>query len=499
MQLPLLQRRYANATLGVDMWITTTSAGFDSKSGVSPYSELLSNYVDAVGHASTMPYYSTGFIQCKDRYRNQSQVLDVARGYIERQLPISTIVIDWMHWVAQGDWHFNPICWPDPQGMVDELRTMGIETMVTFWPFQSTGSRHWEEFSSKGYLVNQINATEPTSYDGGDQYLVDETNPEVRSVVFDKYWEGYGTYGIKTVWIDAAEPEHNGGSKEGTWKMSKGTDAEVGEAWIQQHAKTFADGFATKGIEPSEYFILPRHAWSGSWRYSAALWSGDIESTFTELAIQIKVLQGVMMSGPALWTTDIGGYHGGTPADPVFQELIVRWFQFGAFCPLFRLHGHRGGVHPPSNECGGTNGDNEVWNLAKEPSHYAAITNMMRLREELREYVSQINLEAANSGMPMVRPMFLQWPLDPVAQTAEVEDQYMFGPDWLVGPVYTHGATSRSIYLPPLPANKTWVYYFNYSEVGSAGGHFEMDTPITEFPLFFIRPVMPHALGKSAL
>lgn len=90
-------------------------------------------------------------------------------------------------------------------------------------------------------------------------------------------------------------------------------------------------------------------------------------------------------TGPALWTTDIGGYNGGTPADPVFQELIVRWFQFGAFCPLFRLHGHREGAHPPSNECGGTNGDNEVWNLAKEPSHYAAITNMMRLREELRE------------------------------------------------------------------------------------------------------------------
>ena len=124
---------YANATLGVDMWITTTSAGFDPKSGASPYAELLSNYVDAVGHASTMPYYSTGFIQCKDRYRNQSQVLDVARGYIQRQLPISTIVIDWKHWTAQGDWHFNPTCWPDPQGMVDELRTMGIETMVTFW------------------------------------------------------------------------------------------------------------------------------------------------------------------------------------------------------------------------------------------------------------------------------------------------------------------------------------------------------------------------------
>lgn len=116
------------------------------------------------------------------------------------------------HWVAQGDWHFNPACWPDPQGMFDELQRMGIELMVTFWPFQSTESRHWDEFTSNGYLANVINATKPTSYDGGNQYLVDQTNPATRKAVFNGFMEGYGTYGIKTIWIDAAEPEHNGAS-----------------------------------------------------------------------------------------------------------------------------------------------------------------------------------------------------------------------------------------------------------------------------------------------
>ena len=265
---------YANASLGLDVWITTTPVDFDPLAGVSPYAAILSNYVNAVGHASTMPYYSTGFIQCKDRYRNQSQLLDVARGYIARQLPISTIVIDWMHWTAQGDWHFNPVCWPDPQGMVDELTAMGIELMVTFWPFQSMGSRHWAEFSQDGYLVNRINATSPTSYDGGAQYLVDETNPVVRKAVFDAFWDGYGKYGIKTVWIDAAEPEHFGADSEGSWQLSAGTDGEVMEAWIQTHALAFAEGFASKGISPADYFILPRHAWAGTWRHSAALWSG---------------------------------------------------------------------------------------------------------------------------------------------------------------------------------------------------------------------------------
>jgi alpha-D-xyloside xylohydrolase len=112
----------------------------------------------------------------------------VARGYVDRELPISTIVIDWKHWLYQGDWSFNPLCWPDPQGMVDELATLGIETMVTFWPFQTTQSQHWQQFSSSGYLVPDLNGT-LRPYDG-DQYLVDETNPEVRAAVFDKFWEG---------------------------------------------------------------------------------------------------------------------------------------------------------------------------------------------------------------------------------------------------------------------------------------------------------------------
>jgi hypothetical protein len=168
--------------------------------------------------------------------------------------------------------------------------------------------------------VNRINATTPTSYDGGDQYLVDDTNPVVRAAIFDKFWEGYGTYGIKTIWIDAAEAEGLDSSQPNTWLYSAGTGPEVGEAWVQTHARTFAEGFATKGIAPTDYFILPRSAWAGSWRYSAALWSGDIESTFEELALQVRVLQGVMMSGPALWTTDVSVWGRPTPAcAPFFQ------------------------------------------------------------------------------------------------------------------------------------------------------------------------------------
>ena len=167
----------------------------------------------------------------------------------------------------------------------------------------------------------------------------------------------------------------------------------------------------------------------------------------------------------------------------------MRWFQFGAFSPLFRLHGHRAGGPPDDPVCGGTNGDNEVWNLAKDAAHYDAIVAMMRLRESLRQHVSDLNAETAATGMPMVRPMFLEWPLDAGAAGADVEDQFMFGPNWLVAPVTTFGAASRSVYLPALNASAEWVYYFNLSSVGGGGGRVELPTPIGEFPLFFRRAV----------
>jgi alpha-D-xyloside xylohydrolase len=140
-------------------------------------------------------------------------------------------------------------------------------------------------------------------------------------------------------------------------------------------------------------------------------------------------------------------------------------------------------------KCGGTNGDNEVWNLAKESSHYDGITKVMKLRENLRQYVSDLNVEATKTGMPMMRPMFLQWPDDADCQGADVEDQFMFGPTWLAAPVTTYKATSRSVYLPKLAVGKEWIYWYNMTSVGSGGARIEQTTPIDEFPLYYIRDI----------
>lgn len=156
-------------------------------------------------------------------------------------------------------------------------------------PMKTLPSQHWEQFNSSGYLTPMLNGS-PYPFEF-DQFLYDSFNPAARKAVFQDWYDGYGKYGIRRLWLDAAEPERFTMFDVGHWRFAMGTDGEIGEAWIQQHVRTFADGMASIGVTPEEYFVLPRHAWAGSWRYSAALWSGDIESTFAELALQVRVVQ----------------------------------------------------------------------------------------------------------------------------------------------------------------------------------------------------------------
>ncbi len=179
----------------------------------------------------------------------------------------------------------------------------------------------------------------------------------------------------------------------------------------------------------------------------------------------------------------IGGYHSGDPASPSFQQMIVRWFQFGAFCPLFRLHGHRAGG-PPADTCGPTNGDNEVWNLAPQQSHYDAIADVMALRESLRGYVADINNVSVATGLPMMRSMALAFPRDPVAAADQAEAQYMFGPAWLVAPVTAENATTWPVYLPALAGGASWTYHWNGSAVAGSGWRSVDVSNIAHFPLF---------------
>eukprot|EP00754_Rhynchopus_humris_P034842 Rhum_TRINITY_DN16441_c0_g1::Rhum_TRINITY_DN16441_c0_g1_i1::g.163192::m.163192/K01811/xylS, yicI; alpha-D-xyloside xylohydrolase len=494
----------------IDFWVTTLAATPKPPYKQSFYRELMYNYVEAVGHAAPVPYFATGFIQSKDRYRNQTQVMDVAREYKRRNIPVAMMVIDWFHWPQMGDFVFKKECFPDPQAMVTELQGLGIELMVTMWPFMGEYvSKNWDEYYNNGYLANDTytgNASSRSFWRYNtptDNTLIDYTNPAAAKTTFQKWYEGYGKFGIKAIWFDETEPDHTFDISGGQWTLHAGADGQVLPSWVRYLTSSMREGLESIGLKTGEYFMLARNAWAGTWSDGAALWSGDIASTWESLEVSVQGGQGVGMSGIPLWTTDIGGYSGGDPSTPGFQELIVRWFQFGAFCPLFRTHGHRAGGPPATPQCWQTNGDNEVWNLAKDAEHYDALVGVIQLREGLRDYVVRINAESVATGVPMMRPMFLEFPNDAVCTGSNATyNQYMFGPDWLIAPVTSSGAKSWPVYLPALPATEQWVYWWDPEQkpVTVTGWSHVNVTAIADFPLFFRRPVQPvvPAKGKSA-
>jgi len=460
------QSWFSNGTLMVDFWIAATPLESGTGPLTAPYGELLHRYALATGRPPVLPDYALGFIQCKNRYRNQSQLLDVARGYFNRKLPVSLIVIDYHHWPALGDWRFTEACWPDPQGMVDELRSMGMELMVSMWPEVDDPSDTFKSFDAEGFLIQNSSTGESMPF-SSKSYTYDSTSALARDAVFSKMKEGYLKYGIKTFWLDADEPQHDGLSQDtdGYLQGAGAPLAEVGEAWVLEHHRMVAEGLQETGIQSGDFMALTRSAWAGSQRYGVATWSGDIHSTFDELALQVVVGQGVAFSsGGGAWTTDTGGYKDAPPnTDPMMQQLITRWMQFSLFTPLMRIHGNRAGGPPSNPTCGETNGPNEVWTYG--PEIEPILSGLIHLRNSLLPYVQSLSVTASLTGIPMMRPMILQFPDDPraAACSPEMESQFMFGPDWVVAPVLAQDVTHRSIYLPVLPEGQEWAYMYNAS------------------------------------
>jgi alpha-D-xyloside xylohydrolase len=429
-------RWVAEATRQWDYWITAAEEPAD----------LLRAYGEAVGRAPMLPDWASGFWQCKLRYKSQDELLGIAREYQRRGLPLSVIVIDYFHWTRQGEWRFDPREWPDPEAMVAELDRMGVKLMVSIWPTVNPASENYAEMEDLGLLVGsergigvQIPIWDRDASGRALMTFYDATNPQARAYIWAKVKEGYYKYGIRTWWLDACEPELRPEQPENL-RYHLGPGAEVSNIYPMLHAQGFYDGMRAEGEE--EILSLCRSAWAGSQRYGALVWSGDIDSTFEDLRRQISGGLSIGLSGIPWWTTDIGGFKNGDINSPSFRELIVRWFQFGVFCPVFRLHG----IREPGTMIGAeqTGADNEVWSFGGE--QYDIIRRLLFLRERLRPYVMDQMRTAHEAGLPPMRPLFLNFPSDPASW--EVEDQFLFGPDVLVAPVYVEGARERPVYLP---------------------------------------------------
>ncbi len=457
----------AYSTKKLDYWITA---------GDTP-AEIEESYANAAGKVPMMPDYAMGFWQCKLRYQNQEELLEVAREYKRRNLPISVIVVDFFHWPLQGEWKFDPTYWPNPDAMIAELKEMGIELMVSIWPTVDYRSENFKEMDDKGLLI-RVESGYPISMDFmGNTLHYDATNPEAREYVWQKAKQNYYEKGIKVFWLDEAEPEYTVYDFE-NYRYHLGPDVQVGNIYPVMYAKTFFDGMKAEGQE--NIINLLRCAWAGSQRYGALVWSGDIKSSFPSMKNQVAAGLNMGLAGIPWWTTDIGGFFGANVKDPEFHELLIRWFQYGCFCPVMRLHGYRWPLQPQQGTTGGaecvSGAPNEVWSYTTQV--YDILSEYLRMRERLRPYVTKRMQEAHEKGTPVMRPMFYDFPDDSICW--EVETQYLFGPDILVVPITDAGCRTIEVYLP---AGASWTNAWS-GEKFQGGQWITADAPIEQIPLF---------------
>ncbi len=439
--------------------------------------EIYAGYRQLTGVTQMLPKAAYGFIQCKQRYTSQDEVMGVAKGYRDRHLPLDVIVVDWFYWTKMGQLDIDPGPWPDPAAMNRQLHEMGIQTMISVWPRFTPGTRYYDFLVSKGWLEHLADGT-PTNglpYDraGSD---IDTTNPEAGRWFWETIRDNILSKGFDALWSDETEPDL---PPNGSY-FHIGPGTRYFNVYPLFHTGALYDGF--RRDVKHRALILSRDAYLGAQRNGTMFWSSDIYPTWDTLKRQVPTGLDFTATGIAYWGNDIGGWQYMPPEhhpahtpllDPSdardnvggyddYPELYTRWFEYGVFLPIFRTHGSR--LY------------NEVWTYGKaaEP----ILEKYLKLRYQLMPYIYSLGYRTHESGAPYMRALFMDFPGDP--NVAGLGDEYMFGPAFLVAPVTEQGATSRSVYLP---AGADWYNYWTNQRI-HGGQTIQVNAPIDTLPLF---------------
>jgi len=429
------------------------------------YAEIMEHYADVTGHAPAFPYWASGLWQCKLRYKSQEEFLGIAREFKRRGLPLSVLVIDFLHWKHTGDWKLDPAFWPDPEAMVRELDEMGVRIMISPWILVDEQSENFEYMREHGLFTGSIDGTRDTVVFRGiegenpNKYQYDPTNPEAARYLWSKWKENYFDIGIRTFWLDPCDDFHEIQDYDQVL-YHIGPALEAHCYFPVAHQKNIYEGLIAAG--ENEVVTICRSSWAGSQRYGASPAAHDIMSSFEHLEEYMKAGLNLAMSGIPWGASEIGGFVTHDNASPRFRELMVRWYQYGVFTPVFRTHGYR-----PNNE---------PWTVGGDA--YRHIRAAIMLRERLRPYVMEQMKLASEKGLPPMRPVFFDFADDPAA--AAVEDQFLFGPDLLVAPITQYQARSREVYLP---AGADWMDAWS-GETVAGGQWITADAPLEHIPVY---------------
>ena len=453
--------------------------------------EIMKAYSDTTGRVPMMPEFAMGFWQSKLRYQTQEELLAVANEYHKRQIPLSVIVVDFFHWNKQGDWCFDSTYWPNPKEMIKKINDLGTEVMVSIWPTVSPESINYDELREKGYLINVERGHRIGMNFQGETVHIDMTNPDARTFLWNKAKENYYNNGVKIFWLDEAEPEYSVYDFD-NYRYFAGANLEVGNSYPIGYAKAFYDGMTAEGI--NEVINLARCTWAGGQRFGSLVWSGDIASSFESMRNQLVAGLNMGMAGIPWWTTDIGGFHGGNPDDENYRQLFARWFAWGAFCPVMRLHGDREPRQPQVGTTGGatccSGADNEIWSYGDRV--YEICKKYIFIREKLKPYIAETMKAAHQVGAPVMRTLFYEFPDD--EECWNIDDEYMFGSGILVAPIMYADMDERQVYLPE---KATWREY-ETGKTFEGGQRIKCYTPIEIIPIF-IRDICNNILAEEKL
>ena len=441
------------------------------------YDEIYTGYRTLTGDTPMLPKSAYGYIQCKQRYSSQDELMAVAQGYRERHYPIDDLVIDWFHYTKMGEMDMDPARWPDPVGMNKQLHALHFHTMISVWPRFVPEDRYYATVMKNGWFEKLADGT-PTNglpYDraGSD---IDTTNPEAARWYWNVVKENYVAKGFDAFWADETEPDL---PPNGSY-FHIGPGTQFFNVYPLFHTAAFYDGF--RRDLSARALILARDAYLGAQHNGTIFWSSDISGNWDTLKRQVSTGINFVASGMPYWSTDIGGWQylpsRHTPERPAlldpsdarenighyddYPELYVRWFEYGAFQPNFRSHGSR-----PQNE---------VWSYGKQAE--PILVKYLRLRYQLMPYIYSLAHATHETGAPFMRGLFMDFGNDP--KVADIGDEYMFGPSLLVAPVTEQGRISRTVYLP---AGTDW-YNFWTNERFRGSQTIVVDAPIDTIPLF---------------